>query len=192
MNTEHNTPQIDTPAPSGAGLDIALIKRALKAISFQERVSLCDEIGVHFSCLEAVLNQPGSQQSSLTSSVFLQVVGLATMRYKSVAQMLATPAIGEADLLTLSSECKALENAVSVLDMLGRSAEADSLRPALARLRKAGIALLPSKEDDLRAFGLKECPTCGGSGWAGLNLECIVCDGTGEVEAPEGREVVGA
>jgi hypothetical protein len=72
-------------------------KQALRAISSAERAALCDEVGIHFAYLESVLNQPGSQQSSMTAATFEQVVELAIARHPSIARLLqpASPATEE-------------------------------------------------------------------------------------------------
>ncbi|TGE22806.1 hypothetical protein [Hymenobacter metallicola] len=69
-------------------MDMLLSKRALKALSFQQKVALCDEVGVHFALLDAVLLQPGAQQSSFTATQFSHLMNLAAARYEVVANML--------------------------------------------------------------------------------------------------------
>lgn len=87
-------PMFDTtclvcPAPAASILDIPRAKQALRSLTFHERTSLCDAVGVHFACLEAVLTQPGSQQSSLTADQFRQLVEMAATRYPKFGQLLA-------------------------------------------------------------------------------------------------------
>lgn len=77
-----------TTQEAGKQVDVLLAKRALKELSFEQRASLCEEVGVHFAYLEAVLEQFGAQQSSLGKATFLQIVQLAAARYESVAQVL--------------------------------------------------------------------------------------------------------
>ncbi|TGE07726.1 hypothetical protein [Hymenobacter fodinae] len=91
----------DTPAPKCSPLscdgcptcevtevNIVLSKRALKSLSFQQKVELCDAVGVHFALLDAVLLQPGAQQSSFTAAQFSQLVSIAIQRHKVVADIL--------------------------------------------------------------------------------------------------------
>lgn len=70
-------------------MDIAQIKKAFKTLSFEDRVSLCDEQGVHFAYLEAVLNQPGDQQSSFTADAFTQLVQRAATRFPALSPQTA-------------------------------------------------------------------------------------------------------
>jgi hypothetical protein len=72
-------------------LDIPRIKKAFKTVRFQDRVSLCDELGVHFAYLEAVLNQPGEQQSTFAPGVFKQLVERAITRWPGLAQQMGLP-----------------------------------------------------------------------------------------------------
>ena len=82
-------------------MNIPVIKMAFKSLSFEERVSLCDEQGVHFAYLEAVLTQPGDQQSTFTADVFKQLVARAATRWPHLA--FGTPApLTDAELAELA------------------------------------------------------------------------------------------
>lgn len=79
-----------TPATL-AELDIARIKKGFKTVRAQDRARLCDDLGVHFAYLEAVLSQPGDQQSSFTPAAFRQLVERAITRWPGLAKAMGQP-----------------------------------------------------------------------------------------------------